>query len=59
MQLSMYGRKAELIGDVFHRKPIKLDFLVTKRQDPTRSHLEHGRKDCLRRNYLAEDRLGR
>ena len=41
MQLSKYGQRTELIGDVFHRKPIKLDFLVTKRQDPTRSHLEH------------------
>ena len=48
-----------LIGDVFHQKPIKIDFLVTKRLDPTRSHPEHGRKDSLRRNYLADDRLGR
>ena len=55
----MYGRMTGLIGDVSHHKPIKVDFPVTKRQDPTRSHPEHGRKDCLRRNYLADDRLGR
>ena len=59
MQLSTYGQMTELIGDVFHHKPIKIDFLVTKRLDPTRSHPEHGRKDSLRRNYLADDRLER
>nr|DAX20795.1 MAG TPA: hypothetical protein [Bacteriophage sp.] len=45
--------------ECFLQNPIITVFLVTKRLDPTRSHPEHGRKDSLRRNYLADDRLGR
>ena len=34
-------------------------FLVTKSEETTRSHPEHGRKDSHRRKYLAGHRLGR
>ncbi len=32
----------------YYEKGKLKDFPVARRQDPTRSHPEHGRKDCLR-----------
>ena len=47
------------VTDYPYFKVVTTAFLVTKREENTRSHPEHGRKDSLRRKYLEGHFLGR